>query len=261
MRQTIKDGVLLSLVTVHLNDFAGLLRTATSLAAGLGESGSRCEWIVVDGGSDGFNEQMDFVMEATGLIPSFAISEPDGGIYDAMNKGLTRSRGRFIIFANAGDTVENLQRLLEAIEDCDTCVFLGDVVIKDGTASYYRRAKPVGWLRYSTPTIHQAIVFPGTIARGEGYSTAYKVCGDYDFTLRVTQRAKGVSRLGFPTAHFYRGGTSSQRPFTLALEAAQVQRRLLGLSRPEVAFWGVVRLLRTLALSLLLRVRAVHLFR
>jgi putative colanic acid biosynthesis glycosyltransferase len=77
--------VMISVVTVTLNNLDGLKRTADSVLA---QSCTDCEWIVVDGVSDDGT-----VAFLAGILGAVCISEPDDGIYDAMNKGLYRAQG------------------------------------------------------------------------------------------------------------------------------------------------------------------------
>lgn len=89
----------LSIITVSLNDAAGLRRTADSIAA------QKCrdfEWIVIDGGStDG---SLDVIAEYEHHISRW-VSEPDKGIYNAMNKGIRAATGAYLQFLNAGDAL------------------------------------------------------------------------------------------------------------------------------------------------------------
>src|SRR5262245_38437900 len=88
---------LFSIVTITYNDLAGFRETAASVA---GQTFKNFEWIVVDGGStDG---TLDF-LDVFPRRPDQRISEPDKGIYDAMNKGIERASGVYTIFMNGGD--------------------------------------------------------------------------------------------------------------------------------------------------------------
>lgn len=87
----------LSLITIVRNDANGFRRTAASVAA---DAPNDAEWVVIDGGStDGT------VGEITAVTHRIAdlVSEPDDGIADAFNKGITRASGDYVLFLNAGD--------------------------------------------------------------------------------------------------------------------------------------------------------------
>jgi len=88
---------LLSVVTVTKNNLKGLVVTADSIPADF----NTIEWIVIDGNSD--DGTIDYLERSSHEKLSY-ISEPDQGIFDAMNKGLRLATGELIIFLNAGDS-------------------------------------------------------------------------------------------------------------------------------------------------------------
>ena len=93
----------LSIITVCLNDRIGFDRTAKSIAL---QSDQDFEWIVVDGNStDGTADLFEGYSDRINHL----ISEPDDGIYDAMNKGIVLASGKYCLFLNAGDTLYDLK--------------------------------------------------------------------------------------------------------------------------------------------------------
>lgn len=87
----------LSIITVNLNNKEGLKKTIDSVIA---QSFHDYEWIVIDGGStDGSRELIEQFAERF----AYWISEPDKGIYNAMNKGIRVAKGDYLLFLNSGD--------------------------------------------------------------------------------------------------------------------------------------------------------------
>lgn len=87
----------LSIITINLNNVEGLRRTVDSV---VGQIYRDFEWIVVDGGSvDG---SLELIEEYSDRI-TWWVSEPDSGIYNAMNKGILASHGEYLLFLNSGD--------------------------------------------------------------------------------------------------------------------------------------------------------------
>jgi len=87
----------LSIITINRNNASGLLKTIESV---IGQCYSNYEYIIIDGGSvDG---SIDAIKKYADKI-NFWISEPDSGIYNAMNKGLAKSTGEYCLFLNSGD--------------------------------------------------------------------------------------------------------------------------------------------------------------
>jgi glycosyltransferase involved in cell wall biosynthesis len=114
---------LISIITVNLNDVEGLIRTMTSV---FGQTFKEFEYIVIDGGStDGSKE---YIESHSDKIDCW-VSEKDSGIYNAMNKGIKKSTGEYLLFLNSGDWLfENkvLENVAYKLAGCD--VLYGNMV-------------------------------------------------------------------------------------------------------------------------------------
>lgn len=122
----------LSIITICYNDKAGFEKTARSIIS------QTClndvEWIIVDGASaDGSVDVIkQYVEKFKKVAPQTSVSwksEPDKGIYNAMNKGIRQAHGEYLLFMNAGDCLyaeETLQKALPLLKGKD--VYVGDVV-------------------------------------------------------------------------------------------------------------------------------------
>lgn len=106
----------ISIITINLNNVAGLQKTIDSV---VGQDYHDFEWIVIDGGStDGGRELIARYAEYL----SYWVSEPDKGIYHAMNKGICASHGDYLLFLSSGDCLYNeavLSRVVPLLEDRD----------------------------------------------------------------------------------------------------------------------------------------------
>jgi putative colanic acid biosynthesis glycosyltransferase len=149
---------LVSLITANLNDAAGLSATAESVARQTYQSH---EWLVVDGGStDG---SRDVLRRFERLIDDWS-SEPDQGVYDAMNRGLRRARGQYVMFLNAGDRLADasaLERIVQALlERPGIDLLFGGTILDLPTGQQIYRAPhaPQPRLRFGLPAYHQATV-------------------------------------------------------------------------------------------------------
>lgn len=135
----------LSIITICYNDRVGFEKTAKSVAA------QTClkdvEWIIVDGAStDGSVEVIQQSVETmrvkTPMVNVSWKSEPDKGIYNAMNKGICQAEGEYLLFMNAGDRLyadDTLQKALPLLNGKD--IYVGDIV-------------------NDTPKGHQLVEFP-----------------------------------------------------------------------------------------------------
>lgn len=94
-------GVKISIITINLNNRAGFQKTAESVMA---QTNTDFEWIVIDGESiDGSRDLIEQYSERM----SYWVSEPDTGIYHAMNKGIAASHGEYLLFLNSGDCLHD----------------------------------------------------------------------------------------------------------------------------------------------------------
>jgi glycosyltransferase involved in cell wall biosynthesis len=145
----------------------------------------RTELIVIDGGSD--DGSVEILRQFDDSI-DYWISEPDRGIYDAMNKGIAAATGEFVLHLNAGDRLLRIprQELERALADnIDVVCFAVKI---EGCRTFRPRTGFV--LRFSNFWHHQ-----GTFYRRKthlGYDTQYRIFGDFDLNQRMLKAGKSV---------------------------------------------------------------------
>jgi glycosyltransferase involved in cell wall biosynthesis len=196
----------ISIVTVVLNNAAGFRITADSVA---GLDYPFTEFIVIDGGSiDGTLR----VIEEYASHIKIRVSEPDRGIYDAMNKGIRFATGEWIIFMNAGDVFANpgvLSRVFKGNRLND------DLIYGDSIADYTRfrilqKASPVNDLWKGMPFCHQAMLTRTTILKPHGFSLAYPIAADFDLVYRMHSAQRSFHHFPEPLCIIDVKGLSSQ---------------------------------------------------
>lgn len=125
MERAISNSPSVSVVTVCYNAAADLEKTVRNVLA---QEWPGLEFVVIDGGStDGTAEVLRRYKESVDVI----VSEPDRGIYDAMNKGVALASGDYVIFMNAGDcfaSADTLSRVFDSVGESRPDVIYGDVV-------------------------------------------------------------------------------------------------------------------------------------
>ncbi|WP_373460580.1 glycosyltransferase [Arthrobacter oryzae] len=218
----------LSVVTITYNDPVGLARTLDSLLELYSSSNGQMEVLVQDGLSSG---ELGGLQQSYGDWVEFK-SEADNGIYDAMNRGLIRTRGSYIWFLNGGDesTIKQWRDLAELLATDPGSMVLGAYWLDLGLSRVLRLPRRMSYIWHALPTSHQAILYPGDCARSTLYDTRYKVAGDYAFTAKMSQRC-GVVTTQRPFATFRVGGTSYTHAEVIASEASHVQAHILQLGR------------------------------
>ena len=194
-----------SIITVVRNDAAGLARTILSVRS---QSYRPIEFIVLDGASqDGTVE----VIESNEDILDHWESQPDGGTYDAMNKGLRRATGDFILFLNAGDELlagDSLERAVNAAKQYP----LADVLYFQATGE---DGRTVGGCRRTSAILfdsvgnHQAVLTRATVHKRFPFNTRYRIKADRDVQLRMYLAGCRLQQLPEVIARSEGGGISA----------------------------------------------------
>ena len=215
---------LFSVITVVLDDLAGLARSHASLAA---QTCRDFEWIVVDGGSrDGCRAWI----QAHEAEIAWWRSEPDDGIYHAMNIGLDAASGDYLLFLNAGDALadgEVLGEIATALAGAgwpDFCY--GDSWEGPPGGPFHlkpARSHHSAW--YGMFTHHQAMI----CRRVEGvrFDPSYPIGADYAFTLQSLKKAKKIQYLARPICEFATGGCSHRYAAAGRQDQSRIRKDIL----------------------------------
>lgn len=220
--------MLLSVVTVAFRNHEGVKKTWRSLAYLANDPSLTFEWIVVDGGSD--DGTAEFLEKRNGQYQLRYVSEPDNGLYDAMNKGIRMAQGQFVLFLNSGDSFhpEVSQCVRQLRTKNDDAMYLGDAMLDFGDGSQICRRAKRGWYIYhSLPASHQAIFFPLKGLRNYPYDVQYRVSADYALAARMYKSGYAFRRIKGRVAEFSMGGVSTTNNLQLCQDARKVQREIL----------------------------------
>lgn len=252
----------ISVITCTYNAAEVLQRTLDSV---MGQGWEHIEHIIVDGASkDGTTEMCERYKTCNGERQTGhvvrIVSEPDRGLYDAMNKGLMLATGDYVVYLNAGDTLpcddtlENISNYVNERSDGRLpAVLYGDTDIVDGNGDYVRgrRLSPpenLNWksFRHGMLVCHQAFYARTDIAQAEPYDLRYRLSADVDWCIRVMKRADreglGLLRLREVVAHYLEGGMSKRNHRASLFERFHVMRRHYGLvSTVAMHLWFVLR--------------------
>lgn len=214
----------LSIITVNRNDREGLARTIESVRR---QTRAPFEFIVIDGAStDGSRE----LLESAGSPVTFWSSEPDTGIYNAMNKGVRRASGDYCLFLNARDTLSSPD-VVERVSsmDIDADILCGSVLVQ--TDPIYRKTPPqevtMDFL-FNGSICHQAALIRTDLLRKHPYDERLKIVADRKFFLQalildnVTYRAIDVDIADYDVTGF-----SSRQRFLSEQEYASVLEELI----------------------------------
>lgn len=196
---------LVSVITVTYNVVSQLEKTLSSIES---QQYTPIETIVVDGKStDG---TVDIIRKHEEHIAKW-VSEPDGGIYDAMNKGVRMANGEWVIFMNAGDTFASddvLQKIFEKQQDAD--IIYGDV-LKDGSV---KKAPEHYYLYHRMLFCHQSSLTRRQLLLGCPFDTSHRLSADLKFFLTQYLRKAKFKYVNLPIADFDTTGVSNSRRST-----------------------------------------------
>lgn len=171
-----------SIITISYNNKEGLRKTIESV---INQTFRDFEYIVIDGGStDG---SLDILHEYNADI-TYWVSEPDKGIYNAMNKGISKACGEYLNFMNSGDCFYDngvLQKIADS--NLDTDMIIGkDYWYNPKTGKDFATILPLKldmFTFYKGSLPHQSTFFKQTLFREEKYDETLKVVSDWKFYI------------------------------------------------------------------------------
>ena len=262
-----------TIITITYNAARTLRRTLDSV---LSQTWADIEHLIVDGAST--DDTLAVARRYQGLSRHQVIiqSEPDHGLYDAMNKGLRLATGDYLVFLNAGDTlyandtIETVVRsalhetpsalhetpsALHSSRSTLPAIIYGDTAVTDGQGRFlhmrqHRPPETLTWrsFRQGMLVCHQAFYVRTDIARSQPYDLRYRYSADVDWCIRVMKEA---DRLRLPIvnshavlANFEDGGTTTAHHRASLRERFQVMSTHYGLFHTVLLhIWFVLRTL------------------
>lgn len=198
----------LSVITINYNNAAGLKMTMESVL----HQSFPVEYIVIDGGST--DKSADIIKTYKDQL-AYWVSEPDHGIYDAMNKGIAKANAEYCLFLNSGDTLIDQNILQKVFENnFNEDILYGDLVFDYGPNRRKTETLPdvlTLFFLFQHNIWHPAAFIRRNLFQQFGnYNTGYRIAGDYEFFFRVLSSGKISTRhLPYPVAVYDFEGISS----------------------------------------------------
>lgn len=217
----------ITIITVNKNDAPGLARTIANVQS---QSRQVFEHLIVDGASSDRSLEAIRAHAANDYVSW--VSEPDRGVYDAMNKGLTLAKGDYVLFLNAGDVLHD-ERTHERLDDelrTDDEIVVGDAVIAaafDGRElRSHQRCTPESLAGVSN-ICHQAVLFKRACHLKAQYDTRFRICADFDVLLRLWNSGMRFRKSDIIVSIFFIGGLSSSHRHSVRMFSEIHKIRLL----------------------------------
>ena len=168
----------LSIITINRNNADGLEKTIQSVVC---QTSTDFEYIVIDGASE--DGSVEIINKYTANI-NFWVSEPDTGIYNAMNKGIRKAQGEYCLFLNSGDwliTPETLVNVFNEINGNSSDIFYSNRIDSSGKIAQYPNNLTIRTL-LARKINHQNSLIKRSLFFEHGfYNENLKIASDWDF--------------------------------------------------------------------------------
>ena len=239
---------LFSVITVTYNAAAVIEDTIQSVIA---QTYHHVEYIIVDGASK--DHTLDIVRRYQDHIARI-VSEPDRGLYDAMNKGMAMATGDYLCFLNAGDSFHEDDTLLQVVHSLAPHETLPDVIygetdLVDSEGHFVRKRRlsapeALTWksFRQGMLVCHQA--FFARRALAEPYDLTYRFSADFDWCIRVMKKARTLHNAHVVIIDYLDEGLTTANRRASLMERFRIMVRHYGwVSTAAHHAWFVLRLL------------------
>jgi len=213
----------ISIITVSFNSEETITQTIESV---LNQTYDNIEYIIVDGASADKTVQI-----AESYCEKFAVrgieyrmvSEPDKGIYDAMNKGIGIASGKVVGMINSDDwyEIDALEKVAAAYERTHFDVIFATVRIHTNKAAFLKKPKIRRYIS-SRHWNHPTMFVAKSVYNQELYALD-NIYDDFDFYLRMRKQNRNIVTIDDVLANFRFGGISNQKTLSSALKRAKIQ--------------------------------------
>lgn len=204
-----------SIITVTYNAGKVIEDTIQSI---INQTYKNVEYIIIDGGSK--DNTLNIIDKYKNLI-SKVISEPDNGLYDAMNKGFKLATGDYVCFLNAGDCLHEDETLALMVKSVNKNylpdVLYGETAIVNSERHFLhmrRLSTPekLNWKSFKNGMLvcHQAFFAKREIAITEPYNLKYRFSADFDWCIRVMKKSETLHNTNVTIIDYLNEGMTTQ---------------------------------------------------
>lgn len=200
---------LLTIITINYNNSEGLINTVNSVISQKIDDYSLVEYIIVDGAST--DNSVSFLKSLDIKNIPFNInwkSEPDSGIYNAMNKGIKKASGKYLHMLNSGDYLEPnvLNGIINKLKE-EPDILLCNLNIWENSEIVKNEIRYPGDLFYGSMQ-HQGMIYKKDFHDTNGYyDESYRFASDYDFSLKAFYKKNlKIDAIYSPCVNFMAGG-------------------------------------------------------
>ena len=201
---------LLSIITINFNNKPGLQKTVESI---VNQTYNQFEYIIIDGGS--IDGSTDIILQHKNNI-HYSVSEKDNGIFNAMNKGILASKGKYILFINSGDVLYEKSTLLECIPylQHDKGFVYGNTFFdKGGKRSFVNYPDKLSFSFFLTDSLcHQSTFINRYLFKDSLYNEKAKIVSDWEFfIIKICKENNTYQHMNITVSVFDASGASSEQ--------------------------------------------------
>lgn len=220
---------IISVITVVFNGEEHIGRTIESV---INQSYKQVEYIIIEGKSTDLTLEVIARYEGVDRV----ISEPDSGLYDAMNKGLKLASGDYVWFLNSGDQIyskDTLEKMVTGLTGMPDIIYGGTMIIDNQQKEIGdRRLKPpakLTWKSFQQGMVvcHQSIIVKRELA--PEYNLDYRLSADIDWAIRASKGAAEIHNSELILSRFLEGGLTEHNIKAGLKERFWIMRRYYGL--------------------------------
>ncbi len=204
MVNNIDTPIKISIITINFNNLNGLKRTVESV---INQTYKNIEYIIIDGGStDGSAEYIEQMQQHF----AYWVSEPDNGIYNAMNKGIEKATGEYCHFLNSGDYYYSPDTLNKTVLTFDSYdIIYGAAVCANESGIHYPPFNISLIDLYRQNIInHQAAFILTELLKETPYNEEYKIASDWEFFFQRMLDNKSFKGIRLPICYYEPDGIS-----------------------------------------------------
>ena len=234
-----------SIITVTYNAEATIEVTMHSVQQ---QTYQNIEHLIIDGAS---KDNTLYIIEKNKDAKTKVVSEPDKGLYDAMNKGIRLATGTYLCFLNAGDTFhenDTLEKMVQVASSAD--ILYGQTAIVDAERHFLRMRhhtapEVLTWKSFQQGMVvcHQAFFVKRTLA--EPYDLQYKYSSDFDWCIRIMKKADVISNTHLILIDYLDEGMTTRNHRASLMERLRIMAKHYGWCKALIMhLWFVIRLLK-----------------
>ena len=246
-----ESAPIFSIITVTYNAESTIEATMRSVKQ---QTFRPIEHIIIDGAS---KDNTLYIINKYKDKNTKVISEPDHGLYDAMNKGIRLATGTYLCFLNAGDTFHEQDTLARMVNGAGLmaneklpAILYGQTAIVDAERHFLRMRhhtapEVLTWKSFQQGMLvcHQAFFVKRTLA--EPYDLQYKYSSDYDWCIRMMKKADVISNTHLILIDYLDEGMTTRHHRASLIERLRIMAKHYGWGKTLLMhLWFVIRLLK-----------------